>query len=244
MIVIIYGGNILIYCKDEEEIDNFIKWMKSEDVALHKEGTTEGYLGANIKQEDGNIILTQSGLTKRIIKALGLDSKMSTSCDTPAKKAPLPWNVDGPLASGSINYASVIGMLLYLTGHSCLDCSFATNQCACYTFAPTKKHKNALVQMGRYLKGIIDKGLTLLSSKNLHIDCHPDTDLAGLWKYKDDQDPHCVQSWIGYVILLANSPILWSSKLQTEITLSTMEAEYVALSTSCKDLFSNNRHHH
>jgi hypothetical protein len=162
---------------------------------------------------------------------------MSTSCDTPAKKAPLPQNVDGPLAGGSINYASVIGMLLYLTGHSHLDCSFATNRCAHYTFAPTKKHKNALVQIGRYLKGTIDKGLTLSPSKNLHIDCYPDADFAGLWKYEDNQDPHCVQSWTGYVILLANCLIFWSSKLQTEIALSTMEAVYIALSTSCKDLF-------
>eukprot|EP00804_Cyclotella_cryptica_P007267 CCRYP_017868-RA/>CCRYP_017868-RA protein AED:0.22 eAED:0.06 QI:0/0/0/1/1/1/2/0/1188 len=31
--------------------------------------------------------------------------------------------------------------------------------------------------------------------------------------------------------------VLWKSRLQTEIALSTMEAEYVALSTACKDLF-------
>ena len=30
---------------------------------------------------------------------------------------------------------------------------------------------------------------------------------------------------------------MWKSKLQTEIALSTMEAEYVALSSACKDLF-------
>ncbi len=74
MIIIIYVNNILIYCKDEEEIDNFTKWLKSEDIALHKEGIAEGCLGVDIKQEDGNFILTQSGLTKQIIKTLGLDS--------------------------------------------------------------------------------------------------------------------------------------------------------------------------
>lgn len=47
----------------------------------------------------------------------------------------------------------------------------------------------------------------------------------------------CVRSRTGYVILLAGCPVLWKSKLQTEIALSTMEAEYVALSQSCKDLF-------
>jgi hypothetical protein len=95
---------------------------------------------------------------------------MSTSYDTPAKKAPLPQNGDGPPASGSINYTCVIGMLLYLTRHSRLDCSFTTNQYACYTFAPIKKHKNALIQIGRYLKGIIDKGLTnpIAQQKSTH----------------------------------------------------------------------------
>jgi hypothetical protein len=46
-----------------------------------------------------------------------------------------------------------------------------------------------------------------------------------------------VRSRTGYVICLANGPVLWKSKLKTEIALSTMEAEYVALSTSCPDLF-------
>jgi hypothetical protein len=58
MIVIMYVNDILIYCKDEEEIDDLIKQMKSEDVAFHKEGTADGYLGVDIKQEDGNIFLT------------------------------------------------------------------------------------------------------------------------------------------------------------------------------------------
>ena len=39
------------------------------------------------------------------------------------------------------------------------------------------------------------------------------------------------------MILAFNCPVLWPSRrLQSEIALSTMEAEYVALSTACKDL--------
>eukprot|EP00804_Cyclotella_cryptica_P015232 CCRYP_000760-RA/>CCRYP_000760-RA protein AED:0.43 eAED:0.43 QI:0/0/0/1/0/0/2/0/168 len=50
------------------------------------------------------------------------------------------------------------------------------------------------------------------------------------------RDPHCACSLTGYVILAFGCPILWRSCLQTEIALSTMEAEYVALSKACKDL--------
>jgi hypothetical protein len=74
-------------------------------------------------------------------------------------------------------------------------------------------------------------------SRHIHVDCYPDADFAGLYNQEDAQDPHCVCSRTGYVICVANCPVIWKSKLHTEIALSTMEAEYVALSTSCKDLF-------
>ena len=54
--------------------------------------------------------------------------------------------------------------------------------------------------------------------------------------YEDDQDPVCVKSRTGYVLTLGDCPFLWVSKLQTEIALSTLESEYIALSTSMRDL--------
>ena len=40
----------------------------------------------------------------------------------------------------------------------------------------------------------------------------------------------------GYIINYANCPVIWSSKLQSEIALSTTEAEYIALSQSLRDV--------
>ncbi len=111
------------------EIDNLIKQLKNDDIALHKEGTAEGYLGVDIQKDGQHITLKQEGLTKRIIEALGLDSTYSTPVDTPAKSAALGRDIDGKVASGSINYASVVGMLLYIE-HSRPEISFATHQCA------------------------------------------------------------------------------------------------------------------
>jgi hypothetical protein len=161
---------------------------------------------------------------------------MSTPVDTPAEKSALGRNINGPAASGAINYASVVGMLLYL-GHSHPDIAFATHQCVRFTHSPKQTHENALICIGRYLKGTLDKGLILTPSDSLKIDCYPDADFAGLWNRDDRHDPHCVCSRSGYVINLSNCPVLWKSKLQREIALSTMEAEYVALSASCIDLF-------
>jgi hypothetical protein len=71
LVMIIYVDNILIYGKSTEEIDNLIKRLKKDDIALHKEGMAEGYLEVDIQQDRDKISLLQERLTKRIIKALG-----------------------------------------------------------------------------------------------------------------------------------------------------------------------------
>jgi hypothetical protein len=71
---------------------------------------------------------------------------------------------------------------------------------------------------------------------SLCIDCYVDADFAGLFTVADKQDPVSVKSRTGYVILFKGAPLLWSSKIQTHISLSTMEAEYIALSQAMRDL--------
>jgi hypothetical protein len=146
--VVIYVDDILIYGKSASEIDALIEELKKGDISLHKEGTAEGYLSVDITQNGDTITLLQEGLTKRIISALGLDSKYSTPVDTPAEKAALGRDLEGQEASGSVNYQS---------------------------------HEDALIRIGRYLKGTLHNGLVLTPSDNFKIDCYPDADFAGLW---------------------------------------------------------------
>jgi hypothetical protein len=236
MFVIVYVDDLLIYAPTDTIINDFITSMQHDEISLRRKGTAEGYLGVDITHVDGEIHLTQSGLSTRILTALGLN-KYSTTCLTPAEVSPLPRDIDGERACGTINYASVVGMMLYLCGHTRPDLSFAVHQCARYTFAPTRRHEKALLRIGHYLRGTSDKGLIMKPSPTFNLDCYPDADFAGMWKTEDSCDPHCVRSRTGYVITLDNCPVLWASKLQTEIALSTMEAEYIALSTACRDLF-------
>jgi hypothetical protein len=88
----------------------------------------------------------------------------------------------------------------------------------------------------RYLKGTKDKGLFFTPSDKFEVDCYVDADFAGLWRYEDDQDPVSVKSRTGFILIFAGCPLMWASKLQTEIALSTTEAEYIALSQSMRDL--------
>ena len=52
----------------------------------------------------------------------------------------------------------------------------------------------------------------------------------------DADNPENLMSRTGYVIMYAGCPILWCSKLQTEIALSTTEAEYIALSQAVREV--------
>jgi hypothetical protein len=69
------------------------------------------------------------------------------------------------------------------------------------------------------------------------VGCYVDADFAGLWLNEDEQNPLSVKLRTGYyLITISGCPLTWTSKLQTEVlALSTMEAEYIALSHSiCK----------
>ena len=88
----------------------------------------------------------------------------------------------------------------------------------------------------RYLQGTKDNGLVFNSSKKLMMDCYDDAEFAGLWGHEDPQDPICARSRTGFVVTFSNCPLLWMSKLQTEISLSTLHSEYVALSHSVRAL--------
>ena len=84
--------------------------------------------------------------------------------------------------------------------------------------------------------GTRDKGLIIRPNTDLHLEMFSDADFAGLWGFEDPEDPVSVRSRTGSIITLGGAPIVWKSKLQTETALSTMMAEYIALSNSMRDL--------
>jgi hypothetical protein len=63
-----------------------------------------------------------------------------------------------------------------------------------------------------------------------------DASHASEWSSKGaENDPNTARSRMGYAICYAGCPMLWASKMQTEIALSSTEAEYIALSQSMRE---------
>jgi len=237
VICLVYVDDTLFFARNEKDIDEVVMFLKNENMELEVEDDVAGFLGVHIdRKKDGRITLTQLGLTDRIIRALNLGD--SHGKETPAEFGTLPKDLDGEPMNGTFSYPSVIGMLLYLSGHSRPDIAFAVSQCARFTHSPTRLHEEALKRIGLYLKQTRTEGLILEPdlTNGLKLDCYVDADFAGQWGYEDKNDPSCMKSRTGFIIFMSECPILWVSKLQSEIATSTMESEYIALSTAMRDL--------
>jgi len=78
--------------------------------------------------------------------------------------------------------------------------------------------------------------MILRPNGDFKLSCYVDSNFGGLFGSQNPEDPMSVKTRTGSLIKLGSVPILWVSKLQTQIALSTMEAEYIALSQDMRDL--------
>ena len=239
IVCICYVDDCLFFAHKQEKLDELLKSFKEDgdeyNWELKVEGSVSEYLGIEIhKTSEGGYQFLQKGLITKILEATKMVDCNAKS--TPTKQdAPLGSDLNGELAKREWNYASVIGMMLYLAANSRPDISFAVHQCARFTHNTKASHEEAVLRICRYLKGTINDGMIFKPCKDSTLDCYVDADFAGLWGHEDPLDPICVRSRTGFVITMANCPLVWVSKLQTEIALSTLHAEYVALSQSLRE---------
>ena len=95
---------------------------------------------------------------------------------------------------------------------------------------PMRSHELAIMRIGRYLVDNPDRGMIYTVDKSKGLEVYVDADFAGGWNNADATNAENVLSRTGFAICYAGCPIVWSSKLQTKIALSTAEAEYIAMS--------------
>jgi hypothetical protein len=172
-----------------------------------------------------------------IIKAIDIQPDQHPK-QTPCKQGYLGADIDREPPHAIYNYRSIVGQVGYLKGHLCPYIEFAYSQRTRFSNNPKQSHEKALEHIGLYLKGTRKNGLILRPNyiDNLPIDCYVDADFAGIWGFEDKQDPTNVRSQTGSVIFVADCLVFWQTKLQTDITTYTMEAEYNALSMAMQDL--------
>ena len=100
-----------------------------------------------------------------------------------------------------------------------------------------QSHGDTVRHLCQYLKATRDKGIICNPANDKSYECWVDANFAGGFDCKImGTDPTTSKSRSGWAITYAGCPVTWASKLQTLTALSTTEAEYIALSTACREL--------
>jgi hypothetical protein len=179
-------------------------------------------VGIEITRTENSITISQKQYIDTILKREGLEqaNPVSMPMDPNIKLQP---NSDGNEGNRSNSYAKVLGEPQFLANATRPDIAFAMNRLAVYTANPSLQHVGALKRILKYLAGTQNHGITyskIQSSGNLF---HGYADAV----YANVDD---CKSTSGYVYIMAGGAITWRLKKQMTVTLSSTEAEYIALS--------------
>ena len=128
-----------------------------------------------------------------------------------------------------IPYREALGKLLYLSIATCPDISYAIGVLCRFSENPGRAHWTALKRVLRYLQGTSEYKLTYQPSSTTDkpFITHSDADLGG--------NVDNSRSTAGFVISVGGGAVLWSSRLQRHMSLSSTESEYTTASaTGCE----------
>ena len=177
---------------------------------------------------DDTVQLSQPDLLNKLFKNFQKKIEGKGPYDTPAPPGSHVLRADDDAAKltkeEQQEYRSGVGSLLYLLKHSRPDLSNAVRELSKSMDGATEAHQKLLYRAIRFVSDTRDWKLLLEPKKQVkwEIKAYSDSDFAG--------DADTRRSVSGYVVYLMGCPIAWRSKGQKSVTLSSTEAEYVALS--------------
>ena len=250
-ILVIYVDDCLVMSENSKIVDEIVESLQTginpndstqrykNKYSLTNDGNIKNYLGVEVvkNKNDGSLELKQKYLIERILKAVDLDKEnIIASKPTPVMKPLLHKDLNGLPRKYNWNYRSIVGMLGYLQNSTRPDISMATHQCARFNNNPKLSHERSIRRTCKYLLGTQDREVVFKPDLTKGIECYVDADFSGNWTAVESEDPENVLSRTGFIIYYGGCPIQWVSKLQTEIALSTTEAEYIALAHSMRSV--------
>jgi hypothetical protein len=184
----------------------------------------------------GTFTLSQTQLIQSILKDLGLQENSNERRTLALSSKIIQQFESSANHSEPWNYRSVVGKLNYLEKSSRPDIAYAVHQCARFSECPKVEHSTAVKMIRIYLKPTSTMGIICHPTKE-SFNCYCDADFSGNWNPDiAEHDGSTARSRTGYIVTYAGAPVVWASKLQTEIALSSTESEYVALSQSLREV--------
>ena len=230
MITLIYVDDILCFSNSQTLITQFEQEMKNR-FKMKTMGVPKLFLGIKVDVEAHGTSLSQGLYIKDLLETYSLDKINAKPIPMPAGTYLRKRTESEPILPNL--YRSKYGSINYAAVSTRPDISFAVNQASRQMEAPTATHQSSLTHVMAYLKHTMHYGLTY-SKKEIvgntfpALDVHVDSDFCG--------DKDTGKSTSGYVISLSGAAISWSSRRQSVISLSSTEAEYIAMTEVVREI--------
>lgn len=228
IIIAIYVDDFLIFYQTMSTL-SALKTFLHTTFQMKDLGLAKNCLGMKINQKDEYIELDQSSYIDDVLEKFGMkDCKPSkTPSDSNQKLSTSMVNQENSLV-GKVPYQEAVGSLLYLTQSTRPDLAFAVNDVSRFNSNHGPAHWQAVKRIFRYLKYTKDMKLRYSKVEHNKIEAFSDAD----WGSDLDKRRSCT----GSVVKLSNAAISWISKRQPIVALSTTEAEYIALSSTVREI--------
>jgi hypothetical protein len=169
VVILTYVDDCLFFAKDKQQIDTLLESIRTNSDLQFTIEDAFTFLGVQLQKHDyGTVKFLQTGLIKKILKHCNM-----TECNTkstPANQTPLGTDSNGPAFDRSFDYASIVGMMMYLSSNSRPDIQFAVHQCARFTHNPKQSHGDAILRIcGQYLQGTEKQRITFQANNGSKI---------------------------------------------------------------------------
>ena len=193
-------------------------------------GPVKTFLGTRITRDRPNrkVYLDQSEYVKKMLERFGYTELSGVKTPWPTNvKLPKTWN---PVPGSTEDYVRETASINFLATGTRPDIQYTVNRLAEGNKGPSKEHLMVLKNLWRYIAetgqlALVIGGSTYsLEDMNLHA--------YGDASFADDLMTRV--STGGHVAFMAGCPVMWKSKKQTIVTLSTTEAEFVNLTPTIK----------
>lgn len=216
VIICLYVDDMLIMGTSLDVINKTKQFLKKH-FEMKDLGVADVILGIKIVTHSEGITLTQSHYVEKVLKKFNQYNCIPAK--TPYDASHHLRKHSGPSVS-ALEYARVIGSLMYLMNCTRPDIAYAVGRLSRYTSNPNSEHWDALIRVLRYLRYTLDWGI--------HYTKYPAV-LEGYCDANWISDTNETKSTSGYVFTLAGGAVSWKSTKQTCIARSTMESEFIAL---------------
>ncbi|KAH9667833.1 hypothetical protein KPL70_021191 [Citrus sinensis] len=198
-------------------------------------GSAAKILGMQIKRDRcaKTLFITQSGYLKRVVSRFGMVNSNPVTTPVVAhfklSKQQEPEEEADIDHIRRISYSSAVGSIMYAMVCTRPDVANGFGLVSRFMGNPGKEHWEAAKWLLRYLKGTEEYGVVFgqVNNASSKVLGYVDSNFVG------DLDKR--RSVTSFVFTLCGGAVSWKSTLQSVVTLSTTEAEYIALTEAVKE---------